>query len=158
MTKDEFQARIQSHLAPVLAALQDMNLTEPERVQDELNRSLPLSSPQIQELQSLFRQGREMGFLCYREAGGVSFSRVQKAASDGDWSIDAVHMNSPGPAHTHPNGEVDLCFPVDGMPLFDGNEPGWTVYGPQSSHAPTVSGGTMDILYFLPNGAIEFHR
>ena len=39
---------------------------------------------------------------------------------------------------------------------FDGNAPGWVVYGRGSAHVPTVTGGEMLILYFLPGGAIEF--
>jgi hypothetical protein len=65
-------------------------------------------------------------------------------------------MAKPGPGHTHPNGEIDLCFAVSGAPRFDGNAPGWTVYPPNSWHVPTVEGGVMDILYFLPGGAIRF--
>ena len=65
-------------------------------------------------------------------------------------------MSAPGPGHTHPNGEIDLCFAVDGAPTFDGHPPGWTVYPPGSWHVPTVAGGVMDILYFLPGGAIRF--
>ncbi|HJL17019.1 MAG TPA: DUF4863 family protein, partial [Sandaracinaceae bacterium LLY-WYZ-13_1] len=71
-------------------------------------------------------------------------------------SIDCVHMDRPGPGHTHPNGEIDLCFAVRGEPTFDGHPPGWTVYPPGSWHVPTVEGGVMDILYFLPGGAIRF--
>ena len=65
-------------------------------------------------------------------------------------------MNGPGLAHTHPNGEIDLCFAMDGDPRFDGHPEGWVVYGPGSWHVPTVTGGTMAILYFLPSGAIAF--
>ncbi|MEC7947559.1 MAG: DUF4863 family protein, partial [Myxococcota bacterium] len=90
-------------------------------------------------------------------AGGVRFGRLTKAttASRG-FSIDAVDMNGPGPGHVHPNGEVDLCFALDGAPTFDGNPPGWTSYAPGSWHVPTVAGGRMAILYFLPDGAIRF--
>ena len=158
MTKEEFKAELHEQLAPLLSSLRDVDMAKPDQVRDDLCSRFPLDTPDMQKLRELFRQGREKGFLCYREAGGVAFSRVQKAEAAGQWSIDAVHMSAPGPAHTHPNGEVDLCFAVDGQPLFDGNAAGWTVYGPGSSHAPTVTGGTMDILYFLPDGAIEFHR
>ena len=71
-------------------------------------------------------------------------------------SADAVLMSVPGPRHAHPNGEIDLCFAVDGAPEFDGNPPGWTVYAPGSEHVPTVTGGTMLILYLLPQAAIRF--
>ena len=53
---------------------------------------------------------------------------------------------------------MDLCFALDGDPTFDGNPPGWTVYGPESWHVPTVADGTMAILYFLPGGAIRFEE
>ena len=86
-----------------------------------------------------------------------SLSRVFKASEDTHGlGVDAVHMSSPGPGHLHPSGEVDLCFALDGSPTFDGNPPGWTVYADGSWHVPTVTGGTMAILYFLPDGAIHF--
>ena len=33
-----------------------------------------------------------------------------------------------GASHTHPNGEIDLSFPVEGQPRFDGRPAGWIVY------------------------------
>ena len=39
---------------------------------------------------------------------------------------------------------------------FDGHAEGWTVYPSGSWHVPSVAGGVMDILYFLPGGAIRF--
>ena len=88
----------------------------------------------------------------------MQFARVIKPADDpAGCSVDAVFMeNAEGPAHTHPNGEIDLCFAVSGDPRFDGAPEGWTVYPPGSWHVPTVEGGAMDILYFLPGGAIRF--
>jgi hypothetical protein len=65
-------------------------------------------------------------------------------------------MSGVGPGHTHGNGEIDLCLAVGGTPRFDGHGPGWVVYPPGSWHEPTVTGGAMDILYFLPGGAIQF--
>ena len=65
-------------------------------------------------------------------------------------------MSGPGPGHVHPNGEFDLSFALDGNPKFDGQAEGWLVLPPGSWHTPTVTDGRMGILYFLPNGAIEF--
>ena len=45
---------------------------------------------------------------------------------------------------------------IDDAPRFDGKEAGWYVYPPGSSHHPTVQGGDAYVLYFLPEGAIEF--
>ena len=65
-------------------------------------------------------------------------------------------MNCKGPGHTHPLGEVDLCFPQDSSARFDGKEETWVVYGENSWHEPTVTHGRMIILYFLPQGSIRF--
>ncbi len=121
-----------------------------------LERALPPSGEQLTRLGSLVRQGVEEGWLAPREHGGIRFGRVRKAAGEEDLGVECVHMAAPGPGHTHPHGEIDLCFAVEGDPTFDGGPPGWCVYPPGSWHVPTVTGGTMDILYFLPGGAIRF--
>ena len=92
-------------------------------------------------------------WLLPRAQGGIRFGRVAKDLHG--FSVDAVLMDVPGPRHRHPNGEIDLCFPTRGEPKFDGHGPGWVVYGRGSAHVPTVRGGEMLILYFLPGGAIE---
>jgi hypothetical protein len=65
-------------------------------------------------------------------------------------------MQVAGPHHLHPDGEIDLIIPMCGHPTFDANRPGWVVYGPDSSHSPTVAGGKARVLYLWPQGAIEF--
>jgi hypothetical protein len=98
------------------------------------------------------------GTLTPREAGGVKFGRIAKPSPETlGYSIDAVDMSGPAAgAHAHPRGEFDLCFPVEGDPRFDGRPGPWVVYAPGSRHVPTVSGGRMLILYFLPGGEIVF--
>ena len=49
-----------------------------------------------------------------------------------------------------------MAFVVDGAAKFDGWGEGWVVYGPRSWHVPVVANGVMDIVYFLPSGAITF--
>jgi hypothetical protein len=66
--------------------------------------------------------------------------------------------NLAGPHHRHPHGEIDLIMPLNESATFDGRPAGWLVYGPDSSHAPTVAGGTAWVLYLLPQGAIEFTK
>lgn len=95
-------------------------------------------------------------WLLPKEAGGIRFGRLVKDIHG--FSVDAVLMDKAGPKHRHPNGEVDLCFAQNGSPRFDGTPEGWTVYGPDTTHVPTVTGGQMLILYFLPGGAIEFSK
>lgn len=143
-------------LAPVLEVVKTISPADPEAAAKLFHR-LPLESEVLQNVARLLRQGVSEGWLCDRVNGEVRFSRVAKAgeATHG-LSIDAVHMHGAGGAHVHPNGEIDLCFAVDGAPSFDGHAPGWTVYPPGSWHVPSVAGGSMDILYFLPGGAIEF--
>ena len=149
------KARLNAALEPVLAVVKHIDPADPEAT-GKLAEALPPGAPALTELAAAVREGIEAGWLAERENDGIRFSRVAKAASPDDLSIDVVHMAKPGPGHTHPNGEVDLCFAVSGDPRFDGNAPGWTVYPPGSWHVPTVEGGVMDILYFLPGGAIRF--
>lgn len=149
--------RILDALKGVIEHLQAVDLHDPGAA-TSLNAALPLDAPQMQNLATLVREGIEEGWLCEKEANGVRFCRVAKPdhARTTPFSVDAVHMNGPGPGHTHPLGEVDLCFAVSGHPTFDGQPPGWVVYPPDSWHVPTVAGGVMDILYFLPSGELRF--
>jgi hypothetical protein len=140
-------------LQPICERIAKLDAAEADAARAELERALPASS--LAEVRKLVRSGVEARWLCDRENAGVRFSRLAKTTPSG-LSIDAVHMSGPGGAHTHPNGEFDLCFAVSGAPRFDGRSEGWTVYAPGSWHVPTVSGGAMDILYFLPGGAIVF--
>lgn len=141
-------------LQPILQHVATLDLSDPDAALASLEARFPLAA--LQDLKSLVREGIDAGWLAEREAGGIRFSRVHKAADDDAHSVDVVHMDRPGPGHEHPRGEVDLCFVVEGAPTFDGRPEGWTVYGPKSWHVPTVEGGVMDILYFLPGGAIRF--
>ena len=151
-TKEQFQQLLQ----PILDALATLDPDQPDAAA-HLAAAFPIDSPAVQQLAEMFAAGVAEGWLCHRQGGpGVTYSRVLKATEPGQLSIDAVRMDCPGPGHTHPNGEFDLCFAVSGEPLFDGRPPGWTVYPTGSWHVPTVTGGTMNILYFLPGGAIQF--
>lgn len=151
------KAALTAALQPVLSHLSQLRPEGPATAA-ALDEAFPLDGPVLAEVRALVDQGLTEGWLCPREADGVRFGRVAKPAQPEaqGFSIDAVDMDGPGPGHTHPEGEFDLCFAVDGEPRFDGRAPGWTVYPPRSWHVPTVSGGRMAILYFLPEGAIRF--
>jgi hypothetical protein len=157
MTDDErraFRAEVVAALAPLLARM-DAGRVDATAA-EALRAAFPLESDAMRSLAELVARGRKTGALGEKENAGVRFSRVKKAESDSDFTIDYVYMQGPGPGHVHPRGEIDLCFAAEGAPAFDGNAPGFTSYGPDSWHVPTVTGGAMDILYFLPGGAITF--
>lgn len=139
----------------VVSRLGDVRCDDPEAAA-KLERVLPHGGPELTKLRELLRAAVEARDVAERENDGVRFSRVKKALTADDISVDVVHMDKPALGHTHPHGEIDLCFAVSGEPLFDGKPEGWQVFPPGSWHVPTVSGGSMDILYFLPGGAIRF--
>lgn len=141
-------------LQPLLTRISTLDVTKPAEAAATLNREFPIAK--LADLKALVRQGVEARWLCDRENAGVRYSRVLKAGPTAPLSVDAVHMGTAGAAHTHPGGEFDLSFAVEGDPSFDGAKEGWVVYGPNSWHIPTVQGGVMDILYFLPQGAMKF--
>ena len=143
-------------LKPVLDTVATIDPADGE-AQAKLNARLPLEGQTMRAVADLIKNGVLDGSLVPREAGGVRFGRVAKATTDTQGlSIDVVDMNGTGPGHVHPNGEIDLSFVLEGEPSFDDQPPGWFVMAPGSWHVPTVSGGRMAIVYFLPNGAIEF--
>lgn len=137
----------------------DNRRIEPD-LADFLTETFPPDSSWFESMTILCRRGCEEGWLCSREHGGIRYGRVVSPTEEmGGFSVDVVEMNNVvGPHHSHPNGEIDLVMPFDDAAEFDGVKKGWKVYGPGSSHNPTVSGGKALVLYLLPEGAIEFTR
>ncbi|MBC8329424.1 MAG: DUF4863 family protein [Planctomycetes bacterium] len=146
-------------LHPLLAFAATLDLKEPAVAREGLEAEFPFDGPFVQELGRSMREALAGGTICNHGAAPLQYSRLfSESEESAGFSADAVLMSVPGPLHEHPEGEIDLCFAVDGAPRFDGNPPGWTVYEPGSKHAPTVEGGAMLILYLLPDGAIRFLR
>ena len=123
-----------------------------------LNARFPFDGALVSELAELCVVGRQEGWLCAREQDGVRFGRpIKPGPASHGFSVDVVDMDRVvGPHHRHPRGEIDLVMPQDARASFDGLHQGWLVYGPTSSHFPTVAGGRALVLYLLPGGAIEF--
>ncbi|MDQ0316470.1 4-hydroxylaminobenzoate lyase [Amorphus orientalis] len=123
-----------------------------------LNEDFPKDGKDFAELRALCAEGEAEGWLMKREAGGIKFSRpVKPGAEAGRFSVDVVRMKDVrGPHHVHTTGEVGAIMPIEGDARFDGMEEGWYVYPPGSDHHPTVSDGDAYVLYFLPDGEIEF--
>jgi hypothetical protein len=153
-SREGFEERIASITGVITGRILNKEL------EDELNRRFPPDGLEYRELLKSCRTGIADGWMCAREAGGIRFGRVIKPdPRNHGFSVDVVDMPPiVGPHHTHPNGEIDLVMPLESDARFDGRGAGWLVYGPGSSHHPTVSGGRALVLYLLPNGAIEFTR
>ena len=128
------------------------------KLQDALNAKFPKNSSTIKQLYALCQEGERDGWMLGYEAGGVKYGRVIKPNTQaGRFSVDVVRMkNVVGPHHIHPKGEIGIILPIEGEPLFDDYDTTWYVFAPQTNHFPTVTKGDAYIIYFLPEGAIEF--
>lgn len=149
MTKEQFV----DLLRPLAEALRGLDIDAPDAAA-QAERRAAFAGGQVAAIRRAAVESIRSEWLLPKEAGGIRFGRVAKDLAG--FTIDAVLMDAPGPRHRHPNGEIDLCFTTRGEARFDGEPEGWVVYGKGSVHVPTVSGGQMLILYFLPGGAIEF--
>lgn len=139
-------------LAPITADLRGLALADPEAAEAELARRYPVDGATIQAVRQAMTEGVEAGWLVPREKGPVKFGRLSKEQNG--FSLDVVLSAGDGPRHRHPKGEINLMFVWDGEPVFDGRQPGWAVFAPDSVHVPGVSGGSMLILYLLPDGEV----
>lgn len=145
-------------LAPVLARLKTLDLSDPAAARETLQREFPLTGPLGSTLRALTQEGLTQGWLCGKEAGPSRFSRVAKPEAAQGHSIDAVMLWGDGPWHKHTNGEVNCMLTLEGEPKFCGHPEGWAVFAPGSQHVPSVSGGKMMIFYMLPGGAVEWKK
>lgn len=144
---------------PLIDAAAGVNVADPATARAELERRLDPRGETARNLGAGLRTLLDSGKIADRGAPPVRWSRVAKAGPETrDLSIDVVLMTGAGPRHGHPGGEVNFCLALEGTPRFDGQEPGWVVFPPGSSHVPTVEGGTMLIVYLLPGGQIEFDK
>lgn len=142
---------------PLLDAVRELDLADPAAAERRLARAFDPAGPAARALEEELRRLLREGKLAQRGEPPVRWGRVSKAEpTTHGLSIDVVHMSGAGPRHRHPRGEVDYCIALSGRPTFDGRAPGWVVYGEESVHAPTVAGGEMLVVYFLPGGAIDF--
>jgi hypothetical protein len=154
MTPVEFKAL----LAPVAARLGGRALDQD--LENDLNREFSAGGADFEAIFSACRGAITAGWMCNREAAGIRYGRVIKPDPElGGFSVDVVRMQDlAGPHHRHPRGEIDLIMPLTPGATFDGRPAGWLVYGPDTSHSPTVAQGSALILYLLPEGAIEFAK
>lgn len=160
-------AKLHEMLAPILARVAELDVehrTTPEQVRDleaTLEREFPHASAEVQAIGELLAQGVREGWLADRGAPDARFGRVAKPGpATHELSIDLVSMIGVGVEHTHPRGEVTLGFPAedsDDSCHFEARPPSWVVLAPASRHVPTVTGARMNLIYFLPGGAVDWH-
>lgn len=141
-----------SALVPILDAT---DLADPD-AERQLEAVWPHQGETWNRARALCEQGVDEGWLVPREAGSqVKFGRLVKDL-DG-YTVDCVLMEGKAKGHTHPRGEATLAFAWEGDdPRFDGKPAGWVVYPPGSRHVPTVTGGKMLFVYFLPGGEMTW--
>ncbi len=152
MSKERFQGLITEVTDAIAGKPIDDDLSQ------FLNRKFPPDGRVFRTIAEACHTAIEDGWMCKHEDGGIRFGRVIKPTDEtAGFSVDVVHMDDvKGPHHRHPNGEIDMIMPITATAQFDGHGAGWHVYGPDTAHHPTVTGGAALILYLLPGGAIEF--
>uniref|UniRef100_UPI0033409C14 4-hydroxylaminobenzoate lyase n=1 Tax=Castellaniella defragrans TaxID=75697 RepID=UPI0033409C14 len=130
-----------------------------EDLGNTLNTLFPANGEVYAQILALCQKGTREQWICQKEHGGIRYGRVFAPDDSLDgFSVDIVLMKDiVGPRHTHPKGEIDLILPLINGACFDDHPAGWLVYGPHTTHRPTVTNGEAFILYLLPEGSIEFH-
>ena len=147
------QVRLLGELEALLPAIEAVDVAKPADAEKSLEKHAPLLSPLVKRIEALAKKGAAEGWLLPKSAGPkVRFGRFLKDLSG--FSVDFVSMEGPAAGHTHTKGEINLGFALSGKPLFDGRPPGWAVFPPASHHIPTVTGGEMLIVYFVPGGQV----
>lgn len=153
-------------LDPILARVAALaphtrrDATAVAQLEAALEREFPYAGAQVQEIGREIERGIAEGWLCDRGDASARFSRVAKAgpATHG-LSIDVVSMVGDAAEHSHPLGEVTLGFASGPDSCqFEGRAPGWVFLPPESRHVPRVTGERMHLIYFLPEGAVVWHR
>jgi hypothetical protein len=154
-------------LAPILTRVAELELdqqTSPEQIraiEATLEREFPHAGTEVQAIGRLLARGVHEGWLADRGAPEARFGRVAKPGPDThQLSVDVVSMIGAGLEHTHPRGEITLGFAAEEPSEschFEARPPGWVVLAPGSKHVPTVTGARMNLVYFLPGGAVDWH-
>lgn len=131
-----------------------------KQLEDELNRFYGPATENYAQLLRLLRAGIEEGWACYAEIDGPDYrrGRIAKPSENANgYSVESGMLKDVlGNYHCHPKGEINMIGPVDDTGMFCGSGAGWKVFEPGSQHYPTVTGGKVTMLFFLPGGEIEY--
>lgn len=143
-------------LAPVITEITDTEWNDD--LAARLNQRFRADGALFRQLEAKCGEGIETGWMGLQGEEVRKGARViEPCAETSGMSIDVVQLiDFTGPHHRHPNGEVCAVMTDHADGRFDGNPHGWAVYPPGSEHWPAGSGGRVRILFFLPNGAIEY--
>jgi hypothetical protein len=153
-------------LAPILARVAELDIgsysskTELRTLEATLEHEFPYAGEHIQAIGRTIERGIAMGELANRGEADSRFSRLAKPGPETHgMSVDIVSMVGAGLEHTHPAGEITIGFPAQpgSSCKFEERAPGWVCLGPGSRHVPRVDGERMNLIYFLPGGAVEWH-
>lgn len=143
-------------LAPVVAAIADAPWDE--TLAEQLNSAFGTNSELFREIEARCDVGIETGWMGLQGDSVRQGARViAPCAATRGMSVDVVQLTDfTGPHHRHPNGEVCAVMAELAGGRFDGHATGWAVYPPGSEHWPSGAGGRVRVLFFLPDGAIEY--
>ncbi|WP_166363525.1 DUF4863 family protein [Pseudomonas akapageensis] len=145
-------------VASLLLFLKDKPLDK--QLEAELNEHFGATTEAYAKLLRLLRKGIEEGWACYAQIDGPDYCRGQLAkATDNPngYSVESGMLRDvQGNYHLHPRGEINMIGPVDDGATFCGSGAGWKVFEPGSQHYPTVKGGKVTMLFFLPGGEIQY--
>jgi len=91
-------------LRPLAEALRQVDVDAAD-ASAQAEAASPFGGEQVAAIRAAATAHVDSDWLLPKEAGGVRFGRVAKDLCG--FSVDCVWMNSPGPRHRHPNGELD---------------------------------------------------
>lgn len=145
-------------LTPISRFVPELDLGNAAAAEAALNERFAPDSEEIASIRAAAFAALEAGEIAERGEEGMKWGRLSKPQdTPGGSSIDVVYMSdSSGPAHTHTKGEVCLCFGESESATFENRSETWVVMPSGSRHEPTVRGGSMLILYWLPEGAVQW--
>lgn len=150
--RTEARQELEGILREILPTLEDIDPAAKDAAA-RLEAAHPFRSPGMHRIRELCRAGLDEGWLVPRSAGpDVRYGRLVKDL--GGYAVDCVLMQGTALGHTHPRGEINIAFAWEGDPRLEGQAEGWIVYAPGTHHVPTVTGGRMLFVYFLPGGEV----
>jgi len=149
---------LKSLLEPISRFIPELDLSDAPAAEAALNERFPAGSEGIVALREAAFGALGAGEIADRGEPGMKWGRLSKPEdTPGGSSVDVVHMSdASGPAHTHTTGEVCLCFGESESVTFENRGDTWVVMPAGSRHEPAVRGGSMLILYWIPEGAVKW--